>query len=144
LELSAKRGAGERKLRRRTQRPRGERRRLRRAKRGPCVRGSGERLGSRNTALRPQRLELLRAQLAEAAERRPSRERVDDDQLRRRSDVVCERERVEKLQLVVEVVLEPEDDLHARPQGVDVFLVAARETGEERAAASPAAVGEER
>src|SRR5581483_8353920 len=93
LELSAKRGAGERKLRRRTERPRGERRRLGRAKGGPCLRGRGECLGSCNTALRPQRLELLRAQLAEAAERRPARERVDDDQLRRRSDVVRERER---------------------------------------------------
>jgi hypothetical protein len=68
---------------------------------------------------------------------------IDHDQLRC-GQLVRESERVQQLQLVEQVVLEPEHDLHALAQSVDEPAVPPLERRENRAAAAPAALREER
>jgi hypothetical protein len=55
---------------------------------------------------------------------------------------VGEREHVEELQLVVEVVLEPQHDVGVVVDCIKQLLIAALERGEERLLPAPAAVGE--
>ena len=95
----------------------------------------GRRLIFGGAARRPERLELACGQLAE--------ERVDDDQLGGDVLGMGEREHVDELELVVEVVLEPEHDLDAVAERVEQLPVAALERGEQRLPAAPAALGEE-
>ena len=66
--------------------PLGHRGRLRRPNASQAAAAVGERLGGRRAARRPQRLELVGRQLAEAPEPGLPRERVDDDQLRRATE----------------------------------------------------------
>ena len=63
-------------------RERRERHGIGRSERCPRLASRGERVGGRLKPARPERLELVRAQLAEPAERRLARERRDEDQLR--------------------------------------------------------------
>jgi hypothetical protein len=56
---------------------------------------------------------------------------------------VCEGEHVEELELVVEVVLEPDDDLDAVAKRAQKLRVPSLERAEDRAPAAPARVGEE-
>src|SRR5262249_10481573 len=86
-----------------------------------------------------RRSELLELDGLERAEKR-----VDDDQLRCRGGIVRDGERVDELELVVQIVLEPEHDAGAGMQRVEVLLVAALERREDRAATPPPALGEER
>ena len=91
----------------------------------------------------PERLQLGRCQLAQAGEGRPAGKGADDDQFGFGLLGVGEREHVEELELVVEVVLEPEHYREAVAQRIEQLLVAPLERGEERLPAPPAAVGEE-
>jgi hypothetical protein len=100
-------------------RERGEGSRLRLLQRVPGGCRRIERLACRGRPRRPQRLELVRRQLAEAGERGLARKGTDHDQLGCGVDAARERERVDQLQLVVEVVLEPEHDLRAVVQRVE-------------------------
>ena len=113
VQQPLQRGSEEWEVRALAERELGERRRLRLAQRRPRVRRRVEHRGSRAHPRRPERLELDCRQLAEPGERRPAGERADDDQLGCGPDAARERERVDQLQLVVEVVLEPEDDFSA-------------------------------
>jgi hypothetical protein len=61
---------------------------------------------ARRAARRPERLELARIELAQTAERRHARKRGHDDQLGQDTTVVREREGVDQLQLVEQVVLD--------------------------------------
>ncbi len=72
----------------------------------------------------------------------PGKEPIDD-QLGRGLLGVGEREHVEELELVVEVVLEPEHHLEAVAERLEQLPVAPLERGEQRLPAAPAAVGEE-
>jgi hypothetical protein len=56
---------------------------------------------------------------------------------------VGEREHVEELKLVVEVVLEPQHDLEVVAERVEQLPVASLERREQRLPVAPAAVGEE-
>jgi hypothetical protein len=56
---------------------------------------------------------------------------------------VGEREYVEELELVVEVVLEPEHNLEVVAERLEQLPVSPLERGEQRLLAAPAAVGEE-
>ena len=85
----------------------------------------------------------LGRQLAETGERRPAGEGADDDQLGRGLLGVGEREHVEELELVVEVVLEPEHHLEVVAERLEQLPVAPLERGEQRLPAAPAALGEE-
>ena len=84
----------------------------------------GAAAGCRLAARGPERLELARRQLAQTGEGRLAGEGADDDQLGRGLLGVGEREHVEELELVVEVVLEPEHDLHAVAQRLEQLPVA--------------------
>ena len=57
--------------------------------------------------------------------------------------LVRERERVEKLELVVEVVLEPQHHLNAVSERLEKLSITALERRQERASATPAAAREE-
>ena len=70
-------------------------------------------------------------------------EGADDDQLGRSLRGAREREHVEELELVVQIVLEPEHHLEAVAQRLEQLQVAPLERGEQRLRATPAAVGEE-
>jgi hypothetical protein len=110
----------------------------------PGLAGGGQRLRRGGAPGGPQRLELARAQLAQSAKPRPARERGHDDQLGQRPVLVDQRQGVDQLQLVVQVVLEPEDDTGALAQRPDELAVTALERGADRAATPPAAAGEKR
>ena len=55
-----------------------------------------------------------------------------------------QRERIDELKLVVEVVLEPEHDLDAAGERLDELPVAPLEHRQQRTPPAPAAVGQER
>jgi len=75
----------------------------------------------------PERLELPRGQLAKSGERRLAGEGADDDLLGRGLRGVGKREHVEELELVVEVVLEPEHHLTVVTERLEQLPVASRE-----------------
>ena len=114
LEQPPQRGGEKRQLRGLPRRPLGQRRGLRRLEGGPGARRRLEARPVPPAARGPERLELARGQLAETGERRLAGEGADDDQLGRGLLGVREREHVEELELVVEVVLEPEHHLDGR------------------------------
>jgi hypothetical protein len=107
LEQTLQRGGQERKLHGGELR---ERNRFRRTERIPGGRRLIEHLGRHLPASRPERLQLVRCQLTEPVERRLPGERVDDDRLQRPFESVGQRQDVDQLELVVEIVLEPEHD----------------------------------
>ena len=104
-------------------RPFGQCRRLRGLHGGPGARGYVEHRRCRPAAGGPERLELARGQLAQTGERRLAGEGADDDQLGRGLLGVGEREHVEELELVVEVVLEPEHDLEVVAERLEQLAV---------------------
>jgi hypothetical protein len=69
-------------------------------------------------------LKLICGQLAESAKRRPAGKRAHDDQLGRGRRRAGQREYVEELELVVQVVLEPQNHMLPVPQRVQELPVA--------------------
>ena len=122
---------------------RGERGRVGVAHGGPGRDRGGQRVLAGGHPTRPERLELVRGQLAEAAEAGPAGKRVHHDELRGayRGD---QRQRVRQLKLVVQVVLEPQHYLLPVLQRLDQLPVPILQRGQDRPPAPPAARGEER
>jgi hypothetical protein len=80
-------------------------------------------------ALRPQARELVGLELTEAGEARAPRERADADQLDAGRAVGQPGEDLEQLELVVEVVLEPQHDALLRGERRGQPLVAGDQVG---------------
>ena len=145
LEQPPQRCGEERQLRGVTRRPLGQRRRLGRLERRPrrsaaassaagvAVRREGQSVSSSSAVNSPR----------PANDGLPGKEPIDDQLGRRDLLGVGEREHVEELELVVEVVLEPEHHLQVVAERLEQLPVAPLERGEQRLPASPAAVGEE-
>src|SRR5262249_52972594 len=108
---------------------------------GGC-RGDGA--GCRSDTGGPQRLELSRGQFTEPAKRRPSGERADDDQLGHTRRGARQREHIQELELVVKVMLEPQDDLLPPLQRPPELPVASLQRGQDRRPAAPPAGRQER
>src|SRR4051794_10726776 len=86
-------------------------------------------------SLWPQRLELVGRELAEAAKAGTAGERPDLDELERvvtNAGATNEREHVNELQLVVQVVLEPEDDRPACAERAHELVLAGAKRRHER------------
>ena len=143
LEQSSHGRSKVRQLRRPTLCPLGERSRLGRSEGIPDRRRSGERIGCRRAPRRPQRLQLVRGELAQTVKGRLAGKRVNDNQFRRGTGLVRERERVDELQLVVEVMLEPEHHLQPVAQRFNELPITPLERGEDRAPTPPTTIGEE-
>jgi hypothetical protein len=107
---------------------RGQRRGVGCADRVPRLAGELEHQRRDRASLRPERLELVGAERPEVVRRL--------DQL---DGLVGRREDLQELQLVVEVVLEPEDDLRLRLERVAEEPVAALERLQQRPLRAPAA-----
>ena len=107
-----------------------DRARIGRAEGVPDLDGALEGLGLDRPPQRPEGLELGRVQLAEPGEPWPTLEAIDADQPQRadgNAGLGDEREHLDELELVVEVVLEPEDDVVARGERADECRVACLE-----------------
>jgi hypothetical protein len=102
---------------------RGERGRVGVAQGGPGRDRGGQRVLAGGYPGRPERLELVRGQLAEAAELGPAGERADHDELGRAAGAGRQGERVRQLELVVQVVLEPQHHRLPVPQRLDELPV---------------------
>src|SRR3954451_14556378 len=109
----------ERQVRAPTCRKLRERRRLRRLEGRPCFPCCVELSKACRSTRRPERLQLAGAELAQARERGLSRGRADDNQLGRSLRRMRERKRIDELQLIVEVVLEPENDVSTRVECIE-------------------------
>src|SRR6185295_17487661 len=109
-----------------------ERDRLRCAYRVPGLPCCGEQFRCGLGSLRPERLELVGGQLAEPTEVGLARERAHDDQLDRCFRPACKCQRIDQLELIEEVVLEPENDARPAAQRFQELLVATSQRGANR------------
>src|SRR5262245_27678348 len=119
-----------------------DRRRVGRAKGLPRQPSELELLPGQRHAERPQRFEIGRRQLAEAAEVGPALERTDHDQLDR-SRIADERKDLKQLELVVEVVLEPQNDALPSIERPLERAVPPLQRSENRRPRAPSAVAQE-